>query len=105
MKELAILLILIVGGITTIMLPLLMYRNNWIYKKRLKFIHNAADKLKQEREAAIDNGLLNNELCVSLLVKIVLWTYDRSLLSFWIWDFSKMVKDKDLYAKYSGDMK
>jgi len=47
----------------------------------------------------IQDGVKDITPCTRL-VDECLWDYNKSILCFWIWDFEKMVKDKESYNKY-----
>ena len=73
---------------------LLGFRNEWLLSKRLNFID------KSFKTITCKTLNVQSSLCSCDLVKMCLWNYHKSLLCFWIWNFEKMVKDKDLYNEY-----
>ena len=79
---------------------LFIYRNNWLYKKRIEFIRNCHNSTKHKMDNSQNINTLDSIRFPSEWLEKTLWDYNKSLWSFWIWDLSKMVKNFELYQEY-----
>ena len=78
----------------------MIFRNNWVFRTKQEF----ARKISVYTEKCINEWSENN--CVpshenlhKFLIRCYTcqWSYNKMLLSFWVWEPSKMVEDRQMY--------
>ena len=75
-----------------------LFRNQWVYE--LKMRHNKTVFLFAMSKAIQDEYNFDSGRAYDCL-----WNYERMVLSFWVWDIRKMVKDHEIFDMIYGDGK
>ena len=88
-------LILTLGTLVVGLYAFLFCRINWLYRKRIDFIHTCSETIKEHI-----NQDVRDIPPVTDIIEKSLMSWHKSFFCFWIWDHSKMVTNKELYNKY-----
>ena len=83
---------------------LILYRNDWVYKvrKRHNFkcytkVQDVMKKVRNERPNNYSAILDQNDEEYAKALEEALWSYDKMLWHFWIWDVKKMINNQESY--------
>jgi hypothetical protein len=88
--------IVVLGLLILALCPLLFVRNFWVCRVHLKHIDTVhAANLRAIEQHTYDSALSERRYHC-------LWSYERMLLHFWIWDPKKMVEDTEAFNSLEG---
>jgi hypothetical protein len=71
----------------------MVYRNQWVYRKRKWF----GEVVRKVTEEQVKKGTYDSERHLKYYDSI--WDYNKMSNCFWVWDINKMVNDRELYQE------
>ena len=94
--------ILVLLIILLLFLVFMLFRNEWVCRKRLEF-NNAVSEFRlnlidqdyeKYKQLPDYNSFMNS-----------IYSYNKMLLYFWVWDLNKLVINRELYNMIKGESK